>query len=98
MQPSKQDSSLEEHVLDADIAAFEKLREELEREHLDEFALFFEGKFEAVFPNFDSAGRAALARFGSGPYLIQQIGSPIGLDADTAMHGMVASVQAEAES
>jgi hypothetical protein len=86
MQASKQCDILEGHVLDADIAAFEKLREELERQHLDEFALFFDGKFVAVFPNFDSAGRAALARFGSGPYLIQQIGSPIGLDPDTAMH------------
>lgn len=86
MQATKDSQSIREHVLDADIAAFEQLREELERKHLDEFALFFEGKFVAVFPNFDSAGRAALARFGSGPYLIQQIGSPIGLDADTAMH------------
>jgi hypothetical protein len=86
MQASKRNDPVGAQVLDADIAAFEKLREELERTHLDEFALFFEGKFIAVFPNFDSAGRAAIARFGSGPYLIQEIGSPIGLDADTAMH------------
>jgi hypothetical protein len=65
----------------------------LERAHLDEFALFFEGKFVGVYPDFDSAGKAALSKSKKGPFLIQQIGSPIGLDADSAMHGMVASVQ-----
>lgn len=74
------------HVLDADVRAFEALQEELEREHFDEFVLFFDGKFVGSFPDFNSAGREALSRFGKGPYLIQQVGSPIGLDADTAIH------------
>jgi hypothetical protein len=50
MQAGKAHDNVEAHVLDADIAAFEKLREELERAHLDEFALFFEGKFVGVYP------------------------------------------------
>jgi hypothetical protein len=86
MQASKRNDPVGSHVLDAEIAAFEKLREELERTHLDQFALFFEGKFVGVYPDFDSAGRAALSISKKGPFLIQQIGSPIGLDSDSAMH------------
>jgi hypothetical protein len=74
------------HVLDADIRAFQALQKKLEREHLDEFVVFYHGKFVGAFPDFNSAGREALSRFGKGPYLIQQVGSPIGLDADTANH------------
>jgi hypothetical protein len=86
MQASKRNDSVGAHVLDADIAAFEKLREELERTHLDEFALFFRGQLLGLYPDFDSAGRAALAKSKTGPFLIQQIGSPIGIDSDSAMH------------
>jgi hypothetical protein len=86
MQASKRNDPVGAHVLDPEIAAFEKLREELERTHLDQFALFFEGKFVGVYPNFDSAGRAALAKSKTGPFLIQQIGAPIGMDPDSARH------------
>ncbi len=86
MQAGKRNNSIGTQVLDAEIAAFENLREELERTHLGQFALFFEGKFVGAYPDFDSAGRAALSRSKRGPFLIQQIGSPIGLDPDTAMH------------
>jgi hypothetical protein len=85
MQPSKHDS-IEEHVLAADIAAFETVREQLEREHRDEFALFFQGQLLGLYKDFDSAGRAALAKSKTGPFLIQQIGTPIGLDPDSARH------------
>ncbi|MGB8683197.1 MAG: hypothetical protein WCD12_09955 [Candidatus Binatus sp.] len=86
MQVSKRNDPVGAHVLDPEIAAFEQRREELERTHLDEFALFFEGKFVGVYPDFDSAGRAALAKSKTGPFLIQQIGRPIGLDPDSARH------------
>jgi hypothetical protein len=86
MQASKRNVPVGAHVLDPEIAAFEKLREELERTHLDQFALFFEGKFVGLYPDFDSAGRAALAKSKKGPFLIHQIGRPIGLDSDSAMH------------
>lgn len=76
----------DEHVLTADIQAFEQLRSQLEREHLDAFALFFRGEFVGVYPDFNSAGKAALSKSKKGPYLIQRIGSPIGLDPDTARH------------
>jgi hypothetical protein len=86
MQVSKRNDPASAHVLDADIAAFANLREELERANLDQFALFFEGKFVGVYPNFDSAGRAALDKSKTGPFLIQQIGRPIGIDPDSARH------------
>ncbi len=86
MRAAKRHDPVGEHILDADIAAFEKLREELERTHPDQFALFFEGKFVGVYPDFDSAGRTALSLSRKGPFFIQQIGSPIGLDSDSAMH------------
>jgi len=85
MQASKHDS-IPEHVLAADIAAFETVREQLEREHRDEFALFFQGQLLGLYKDFDSAGRAALAKSKTGPFLIQQIGTPIGLDPDSARH------------
>jgi len=86
MQPSKQNDPVGAQVLDADIAAFEELREGLERTHFDEFALFFDAEFVGVYPNFDSAARAALSKSKKGPFLIHQIGRPIGLDPDSAMH------------
>jgi hypothetical protein len=86
MQASKRNNPVETHVLDAEMAAFEKLREELERTHLDQFALFFEGKFVGVYPDFDTAGRTALSLSKKGPFFIHQIGSPIGLGSDSAMH------------
>ena len=86
MQATRRHGPVGEHIFDADIAAFEKLREELERTHRDEFALFFEGKLVGVYRDFDSAGRAALSKSNKGPFFIQQIGSPIGLDPDSAMH------------
>ena len=86
MQATKRNDPAGEHIFDADIAAFEKLREELERTNRDEFALFFEGKFVGVYRDFDSAGRAAISKSKKGPFFIQQIGTPIGLDSDSAMH------------
>jgi hypothetical protein len=85
MQASKHDS-IPEHVLAADVAAFETVREQLEREHRDEFALFFQGQLLGLYKDFDSAGRAALAKSKTGPFLIQQVGTPIGLDPDSARH------------
>jgi hypothetical protein len=52
----------------------------------NEFALFFQGQLLGLCKDFDSAGRAALAKSKTGPFLIQQIGTPIGLDPDSARH------------
>ena len=75
-----------ENALAADVRAYEQIRQSLEREHMEDFALFFAGEFIQTFPDFDSAAVFALRRFGKGPYLIQRIGSPTGIDADTLLH------------
>ena len=88
MQANKKNRSAiekDEHILAADIRAFEQLRSKLEREHLDKFVLFFRGKFVEVFSDFESAASAAIARFGRGPYLIRQVGKN-GWGAGTAAH------------
>jgi hypothetical protein len=85
MQATKQGQAKQEHILAANIRAFEEIREDLEREHLDEFALFFGAELRGTFPDFDSAARKAIALFGKGPYLIRQVGKN-GLGAGTAAH------------
>lgn len=63
-------------ILGEDIVAFERMRADLEGKHLGKWAVFYKGKFQAVFADFDAAASEALDRFGKGPYLIRQIGAP----------------------
>lgn len=72
-------------VLAAELQAFEKLREELERRYFGKFVIFHDGKFFEAFDNFDLAARKAIAVFGKGPYLIREVGKN-GLGAGTAIH------------
>lgn len=62
--------------LSREIAAYEAEREELERAHLGEFAVFYNGTRFGVFTDFQAAADAAVGKFGRGPYLIREIGSP----------------------
>ena len=62
-------------VLDADIAAFEARQGELEARHMKAWVVFYEGRYEGVFPDFESAAESALERFDRGPYLIRQVGA-----------------------
>jgi len=61
-------------VLRADIQAYENARAELEAGHVGEWAVFYSGEFVGVFPLFEEAATVAVDRFGSGPYLIRQVG------------------------
>jgi len=70
--------------LTPEIAAFENFREELERTHLDQFALFSRLSLSAYIQTSILAGGQPLSISKKGPFLIQQIGSPIGLDPDSA--------------
>ena len=63
-------------VLSQDIAAFDRMRPELEARHLKEWALFYRGKLIGTFADFDAAATVAVERFDAGPYLIRQIGAP----------------------
>jgi hypothetical protein len=58
-----------------DIAAFERMKSELETNHLNEWVLFRLGRLEGCFPDFEAAAEAAVERFDHGPYLIRQVGA-----------------------
>jgi hypothetical protein len=61
--------------LRADIAAFERMRPELEARHRNEWVLFHDGQLVSAFPDFEAAASAAVDRFDRGPYLIRQVGA-----------------------
>ncbi len=65
-----------EHVLAKDIAAFERMRAELQEHHSDKFVVFHDGRLQGSFDTFDSAARDALKRFHDAPFLIRQVGAP----------------------
>jgi hypothetical protein len=58
-----------------DIAAFDRMRAELEVSNFHDWAVFHQGKFIAAFPDFEGAATMAVDRFGNGPYLIRQVGA-----------------------
>jgi hypothetical protein len=63
-------------LLRDDIAAFDRMRPELDKKHRGEWVLFHGGQFIAAFPDFESAAERAVERFEEGPYLIRQVGAP----------------------
>jgi len=63
-------------VLRDDIAAFDKMKVELEASHDKKWVVFHHGQLIDVFPDFDAAASSAVERFGAGPYLIRQVGAP----------------------
>jgi hypothetical protein len=60
----------------SDIAAYVKMREDLEEKHMGKWVLFHDESFVAVYDSFETAAEDAVRRFGRGPYLIRQVGSP----------------------
>jgi len=63
-------------VLKDDIAAFERMRAQLEAEHDREWVIFHGGAYVGAFKDFEAAAEEALERFDVGPYLIRQVGAP----------------------
>ncbi len=75
----------ESRKIDEEIAAYETVRSDLERDHDGKWVVFYGQKLIGVFDDFAQASRAAAIRFGRGPYLIRQIGaSPLVLPASVA--------------
>jgi hypothetical protein len=73
--------------IDQEIAAYEAMRDELEKEHMGEWVLLYERKLIALYDSFDKAANDAVKRFGAGPYLIRQIGAPpVALPASVMYH------------
>ena len=62
-----------EHVLAKDIAAFDRMKVELQQHHNGKFVIFHEGQLQG---SFDSAAREAVKRFRDSPFLIRQVGAP----------------------
>lgn len=73
--------------IDQEIAAFEKMRSDLERDHLGKFVLIKHQKLVGVFESLDRAADAAVRQFGRGPYLLRQVGAPpVTLPASVMYH------------
>ena len=64
------------HVLDREIAAYNAMRDELERDHLYEWVVFHDERLIGAYEDFQDAAAEAVRRFGRGPYLIRQVGAP----------------------
>ncbi|HEY2709243.1 MAG TPA: hypothetical protein VGI95_14420 [Caulobacteraceae bacterium] len=62
-------------TLKDEIAAYEKMRPELETVSLGKWALVHDKQLVSVFGDFESAAGEAVRQFGRGPYLIRQIGA-----------------------
>ena len=62
--------------LDAEIAAYANMQQELEEKYMGKWVLFYQGKLVSVYASFDDAAKDAVAQFGRGPYLIRQVGAP----------------------
>jgi hypothetical protein len=63
-------------VLRDDIAAFDRMRADLEAQHHKEWVVFYQAQLIGAFPDFEAAASAAVERFGDGPYLIREVGAP----------------------
>ena len=58
------------------IAAFDEMRDVLERDHYREWVVFHDGELVDTYDTFEAAADDAVVRFGRGPYLIRQVGAP----------------------
>lgn len=63
-------------TLKKEIAAYEKMRSDLETEHLGEWVLVHDEKLIGTYESFAATADEAVQRFGRGPYLIREIGAP----------------------
>lgn len=63
-------------AIDREIAAFERIRDDLERHHNGKWVIVRDGKLVDAFDSIDSAAQEAVRRFGRGPYLIRKVGAP----------------------
>jgi hypothetical protein len=62
--------------IDTELAAYQGMREKLETEHMGKWVLVRGGQLISLFDSFEAAAEEAVRKFGSGPYLIRQIGAP----------------------
>lgn len=63
-------------ALSKEIAAYERMRNDLELDHLGQWVVVHDEKLIGTYESFEKAAEEAVQRFGRGPYLIRQIGAP----------------------
>jgi hypothetical protein len=61
--------------INTEIAAYNAMEERL-REHMGKWVVVRNSELIGIFDSFESAAAEAVRQFGSGPYLIRQIGAP----------------------
>ena len=65
-----------------EIAAYDLMRDVLETEHLGKWVVVRDGQVQRSVDTFEEAARAAIKKYGRGPYLIRRVGAgPIPLPA-----------------
>jgi hypothetical protein len=73
-------------ALDLEIATFERRRAELEADHLGQWVVFHGVDLLGAFDSFEIAAEQAVRHFGSGPFLIRQVGAPPVVMPASVMH------------
>ena len=63
-------------VLEREVAAYENMRDILEREHQSKWVVIYGEEIVGSYDDFQDAAADATRRFGRGPYLIRQVGAP----------------------
>lgn len=58
-----------------EIAAYEKMRSELEANHVSKWVIVHNCELVGIYDSLESAAEEAVKKFGRGPYLIRQVGS-----------------------
>lgn len=58
-----------------EIPAYNRMRADLEANHLNEWVVMHGGKLVGAYASFEAAAEEAARRFGRNPYLIRQVGA-----------------------
>ena len=78
-------------ALAQELNAFERRREELEKNYPGKFVVFKGSDFVGAWDTLDAAAAEAVRQFGRGPYLIRQVGAlPPNLPASVLFRGLEA--------
>ncbi len=73
--------------LKEEIAAYEKMCNDLEIDHFGKWVIVYNKKLAGTYDSFELAAEDAVKRFGRGPYLIRKVGaSPLTLPASVLYH------------
>ena len=62
--------------LSIEIAAYERMRDELETDHFGKWVVVHDEELIGTYQSFEAAAGVAIERFGRGPYLIRRVGAP----------------------